>query len=126
MKERIKKLKTGISETAVSDILERIGISPAYTGFHYLKSAIFLALSDDTYLKALTKRLYPDVAKRYNTDWHRTERCMRYAIVKGWNEMINVDLRLRNKIFENIGGRSKAYPAIGQFIVCVIEYLKIN
>ena len=58
------------------------GIQPHLKGFDYLLDAIRLCQKDKTYLRAITTRLYPDVAKMNNDTASKTERAIRHAIIK--------------------------------------------
>ncbi len=46
----------------------RLGITANYSGFHYTRYAVELAVNDPERLQLVTKWLYPDVAKKYGTN----------------------------------------------------------
>lgn len=56
------------------------GINPRTLGFPYLTSALELCYVNREYLTLLTKVLYPEIAKQYDTTQAAVERVMRYAI----------------------------------------------
>ena len=62
-----------------------LGISAKYRGYHYLVWAVLLALEDEDRLLAATKRLYPLVARKFNTTWHCVERGIRTVIDVSWS-----------------------------------------
>ena len=73
---RIEITKYNNNEVKVNeDDLERrifkfqtqLGIRSNIKGYNYIKTAITLAYNDSTILESVTKRLYPDIAKIYNT-----------------------------------------------------------
>ena len=67
------------------DLLRRLGIPETYKGFQYAAYAAALcALSQDRLL-LVTKRLYPDIAKRFDTSWSCVERDLRTVINVAWN-----------------------------------------
>lgn len=67
-------------ETAVTELMNHLGI-PAHTkGYRYLRDAIVLSTENPGYIDQVTKVLYPAVAKTYNTTPVRVERVMRHAI----------------------------------------------
>lgn len=67
------------------DLLRRLGVSETYRGFRYAAYAAALcALSQDRLL-LVTKRLYPDIAKRFDTSWSCVERDLRTVITVAWN-----------------------------------------
>ena len=64
-------------ETRVTDMLHEIGIPAHIKGYHYLRDAIMMAVEDMDVLNAITKVLYPTVAKKYQTTSSRVERAIR-------------------------------------------------
>lgn len=61
-------------ETRVTDMIHEIGIPAHIKGYHYLRDAIMMAVEDMDVLNAVTKVLYPTVAKLYQTTASRVER----------------------------------------------------
>jgi len=66
-------------------LLSSLGITANYTGFFYITDALLLSVSDTDHLLLVTKRLYPDLAKRYHTSAKNIERSIRTAINIAWN-----------------------------------------
>ena len=64
----------------VTEILHQIGVPAHIKGYHYLRDSILMAVEDPEIINAVTKQLYPSVAKRYNTTSSRVERAIRHAI----------------------------------------------
>lgn len=71
-----------ILDCKVTYILRTLGIPAHLSGYLYLKSAIIKTVEDPMYLTLITKRLYVDVAKEYNSTASKVERAMRNAIEK--------------------------------------------
>ena len=63
-------------ETRVTDMIHEIGIPAHIKGDHYLRDAILMAVDDMDVLNAITKVLYPTVAKKYQTT---SSRCLLYT-----------------------------------------------
>lgn len=72
-------------ETRVTDMLHEMGIPAHIKGYHYLRDAIMMAVDDMDVLNAITKILYPTVAKKYQTTSSRVERAIRHAIEVAWS-----------------------------------------
>ena len=72
-------------ETRVTNMLHEIGIPAHIKGYHYLRDAIMMAVDDMDVLNAITKILYPTVAKKYQTTSSRVERAIRHAIEVAWS-----------------------------------------
>ena len=66
-------------------LLRRLGVSENYKGFRYAACAAALcALSQDRLL-LVTKLLYPDIAKRFDTSWSCVEHDLRTVVNVAWN-----------------------------------------
>ena len=72
-------------ENRVTNMLHEIGIPAHIKGYHYLRDAIMMAVEDMDVLNAITKILYPTVAKKYQTTSSRVERAIRHAIEVAWS-----------------------------------------
>ena len=62
-------------DLTVTEILHQIGVPAHIKGYYYLRSSIKMVVEDQSILSAITKRLYPDVAKerRYHSIQGGTE-----------------------------------------------------
>ena len=74
------------SMVQVYDLLYRLGITSRYTGFFYTSFAVYLAAQEPECLLLVTKLLYPEVARRYNTNWRCVERNIRTVSELAWRE----------------------------------------
>ena len=72
-------------ENRVTDMIHEIGIPAHIKGYHYLRDAIIMAVEDMDVLNAITKVLYPTVAKMHQTTASRVERAIRHAIEVAWS-----------------------------------------
>ena len=80
-------------ETAVTAIMNELGI-PAHTkGYRYLRDAIVMSTENPDLIGQVTKVLYPSIANLHNTTPVRVERVIRHAIeyccMKGNQETVN-------------------------------------
>ena len=66
-----------VSLREIYDLLSRLGVTSNYTGFFHTASALKLCLDSPEALLLVTKQVYPDVAKQYNTNWKAVERNIR-------------------------------------------------
>lgn len=69
----------------INRLLLDAGVPPHLDGFRYLHDAAELIAEDREYLRHITKRLYPDVARRNGTNADCVERCIRNAVEDGFN-----------------------------------------
>lgn len=63
----------------IYDLQYRLGLTANYKGFSYLSYALMLSIEEPNRLKMVTKWIYLDVAKKYDTNWKAVERGMRRA-----------------------------------------------
>lgn len=61
----------------IYDLLYRLGVTANFTGFFHTACAAMLCVEHPDRLLLVTKWLYPEVAKRYGTDWKTVERNIR-------------------------------------------------
>ena len=129
---RIEITKYNNNEVKVNeDDLERrifkfqtqLGIRSNIKGYNYIKTAITLAYNDSTILESVTKRLYPDIAKIYNTTASRVERAIRHAIETAW---MNGNVDVINDIFGYSVCSDKAKPTNSEFIAHVVNAMQMN
>ena len=66
-------------EANVTAIIHEIGVPAHIKGYQYLREAIMIAVEDMDVINAVTKVLYPEVAKRFGTTASRVERRARNA-----------------------------------------------
>ena len=104
---------------AIYDMLYSLGISANYAGFFFTSDAVYLTLQQPDRLLLITKWLYPDIAKRYNTSWHNVERCIRKTVEVAW--------KLRTEKLCSIAKRDlERRPTNSQFISMLASYLRFQ
>lgn len=72
--------------TDIYDLLYRLGATANYTGFFHTAYAVSLCVEQPDRLLLVTKWLYPEVAKRYGTNWKAVERNIRTVSCIIWRE----------------------------------------
>ncbi len=60
------------------------GFQPRQRGYRYLREAVWISRKEPEMLKSVTKHLYPEVAKRFETTDKQVERAIRCAIETAW------------------------------------------
>ena len=71
-------------EPEIEYLIRSLGIGATYRGYEYLIYGIRLCLSDENYLLFVSKYLYPDIARHYNTTSYSVERDIRTVIRVCW------------------------------------------
>ena len=72
-------------ELTVTEILHQIGVPAHIKGYQYLREAIMMAVEDIESVSAITKVLYPSIAKKFKTTSSRVERAIRHALEVAWD-----------------------------------------
>lgn len=108
----------------ITMLLHEVGIPAHIKGYVYLRQAIKQCCNkENDYLGAITKILYPEVAKKFNTTGSRVERAIRHAIEVAWNRG---DTDTINRIFGYSISRNKDKPTNSEFIAMISDYLTIE
>lgn len=110
-------------EIRIYEFLAEIGIPSNIKGYNYIKTALILTYNDSTILENITKVLYPEIAKKYDSTSSRVERAIRHAIevacTKGNAELIN-------KIFKYSISVNKGKPTNSEFIAQTINAMQMH
>lgn len=110
-------------EVVVTDIIHQIGVPAHIKGYHYLRTAIILSISDGEMINSITKLLYPTVAKIYKTTSSRVERAIRHAIEIAWDRG---DIDTLNSIFGYTVATCKGKPTNSEFIALIADKLRLQ
>jgi len=110
-------------EAEITSIIHEIGVPAHIKGYMYLREAITLVVNDIELLSAVTKELYPTIAKKYNTTASRVERAIRHAIEVAWSRG-QVDTI--NKLFGYTIHNDKGKPTNSEFIAMVADKLRLK
>ena len=105
-------------ERRVTAIIHDIGVPAHIKGYQYLREAIGLAVADMDVINAVTKVLYPAVAKKYGTTASRVERAIRHAIEVAWDRG---DLETLQKYFGYTVSNAKGKPTNSEFIAMIAD-----
>ena len=114
--------KTGI-ETMVTGIIHEIGVPAHIKGYQYLREAIIIAVNDMDVINAITKVLYPQVAKTFQTTPSRVERAIRHAIEVAWDRG---DVDTLNSYFGYTIQNSRGKPTNSEFIAMIADNLRLK
>ena len=68
------------SINAINCVMNTTSVPAHIKGYQYLREAIIIAVNEMDVINAITKVLYPQVAKTFQTTPSRVERAIRHAI----------------------------------------------
>lgn len=110
-------------ENQVTNMIHEIGIPAHIKGYHYLRDAIIMAVEDMDVLNAITKILYPTVAKKHQTTSSRVERAIRHAIEVAWSRG---KLDILDNLFGYTVSNGKGKPTNSEFIALVADTIRLE
>jgi two-component system response regulator (stage 0 sporulation protein A) len=107
----------------ITDILHEVGVPAHIKGYLYLREAITMVYHNLDILGSITKVLYPDVAKKFNTTSSRVERAIRHAIEIAW---VRGNVEAISEIFSYTISYNKSKPTNSEFIAMIADRLRLN
>lgn len=110
-------------ENDVTQILHEIGVPAHIKGYQYLRDAIISSVIDQEMLASVTKVLYPNIAKKYQTTPSRVERAIRHAIEVAWSRG---KMDTINEIFGYTVSNGKGKPTNSEFIALLSDKIRLD
>ena len=110
-------------EKSITKILHELGVPSHIKGYQYIREGIINLYNKPEIIGGITKELYPDIAKKFDTTVSRVERAIRHAIEVSWNRG-NWDLM--EEIFGHSVDIDKAKPTNSEFIVTIADKLRLD
>jgi two-component system response regulator (stage 0 sporulation protein A) len=104
-------------------MIHEVGVPAHIKGYQYLRDAITMVIGDMDLLGAVTKELYPSIAKRNNTTPSRVERAIRHAIEVAWNRG---RIETINTLFGYTVHNDKGKPTNSEFIAIIADKLRLE
>ena len=110
-------------EALVTNVIHEVGVPAHIKGYQYLREAIMMVINDIEVINQITKQLYPEIAKKFNTTPSRVERAIRHAIEVAWG-------RGQTDVVESIFGYTvsarKGKPTNSEFIAMISDKLRLE
>lgn len=107
----------------VTKIIHQVGVPAHIKGYQYLREAILMVIEEMSLLGAVTKELYPSIARKYNTTPSRVERAIRHAIELAW-ERGNIEVI--NRFFGYTVHMDRGKPTNSEFIAMIADKLRLE
>ena len=109
-------VEMALSMEEAHNLLYRLGVTANYTGFFQTAYAISLCMEQQERLTLATKWLYPEVAKRYDTNWKAVERNIRLTVSRIWEN--------NRPLLERVAYRPLTQqPCVSAFLAMSTQYL---
>lgn len=117
------KIRNKSIEEKISNIFITVGIPAHIKGYQFLREAIKMAIDCPDIINSITKRLYPDVAIKFETSPSKVERAIRHAIEVAWNrgKIENINTLFGVRVYSH-----NEKPTNGEFIALVADKLLLE
>ena len=110
-------------QISITKALHELGVPSHIKGYQYIREGISIIYNKPSMIGGITKELYPEIAKKYDSTTSRVERAIRHAIEVSWN-------RANWEFMEDIFGYSvdidKAKPTNSEFIVTIADKIRLE
>lgn len=120
---QLQSVKNTHNLAEISQTLCELGMPANLLGYQYFRSAIHAAVRNPEVLRAITKELYPQVAREFRTTATGVERAMRHAIEVVWDRG-NMDIL--EKYFGYTVDPNRGKPTNSEFISQIVDKLTIG
>ena len=111
------------AERLATQMLLDMGVPAHLKGYRYVRTAVIMVEEDMRVVGSVTKLLYPELAKRYNTTDGKVERAIRNAIEVSW-------MRGNRNTFEKLFGycaeSGQGRPTNSEYIAAVADAVRIE
>ncbi|MBO4600715.1 MAG: sporulation transcription factor Spo0A [Bacilli bacterium] len=111
------------SQKKISKMLHTLGVPSHIKGYTYIREGINIMIESEELIGGITKEIYPEIAKKYNTTSSRVERAIRHAIEISWNRG---DYESMEEIFGHSVDYDKAKPTNSEFIATIADHLRLE
>ena len=114
-------MQTMIECEEIGELLEQLGLARKEKGFERLSYAIAVTAKEFERAGSVTKLLYPDLAKHFQTTPEKIERSLRHLIEKSWE-------RGEKTRFEELFGyhrdNSEIRPTNSEYIAILADWIR--
>lgn len=120
--ERRERRPNSVDEK-IANIFISVGIPAHIKGYQFLREAIKMAISSPEIINNITKKLYPNIAEKYDTSSSKVERAIRHAIEVAWSrgKIENINNIFGIKIYT-----ANDKPTNGEFIALVADKMLLE
>ena len=108
---------------SITKMLHELGITSHIKGYQYIREGAKIIFERPEVIGGITKELYPELAKKFNTTVSRVERAIRHAIEVSWNRG---NLDFMEELFGFSVDIDRAKPTNSEFMVTVADKLRLD
>ena len=111
------------NESLITSAVCAVGIPARFKGYPFLRTSIDIVIRNPNAIHSITKKLYPTIAKKYNTTPNKVERNIRNAIEVAWDRG---DLDTLQRFFGYTVSNTKGKPTNSEFIALIADKLQLQ
>lgn len=118
-----KLVRNTTTDEKITNIFITVGIPAHIKGYQFLREAIKMAIDNPEIINSITKRLYPEVAEKFDTSPSKVERAIRHAIEVAWNrgKIENINSLFGVRVYSH-----NEKPTNGEFIALVADKMLLE
>lgn len=105
------------------EMMLEMGVPAHLKGYHFIRYAVGMTINDMKVVGSVTKLLYPEIAKRYNTTDGKVERAIRNAIEIAWGRG---NLRTFENLFGYCPNSGQGRPTNSEFIAAMADEILLR
>lgn len=119
----VKKTYNKEVDEKITNIFITVGIPAHIKGYQFLREAIKMAIQEPEIINSITKKLYPNIAEKFDTSSSKVERAIRHAIEVAWNrgKIENINSLFGVKVYSD-----NEKPTNGEFIALVADKMLLE
>ena len=110
-------------ESKITNIMHTVGIPARVKGYQYIREAILLFINNTGSCNKITKDIYPEIAKKFNSTPSRVERAIRHALEISWN---NNKSNVSSLVFGSPIVFYDKRPTNSEFIASIADKLQLE
>lgn len=114
-------MQTMIVCEEIGELLEQLGLARKEKGFERLSYAIAVTAQEFERAGSVTKLLYPDLAKHFQTTPEKIERSLRHLIEKSWEKGEKTRFE---KLFGYHRDNSEIRPTNSEYIAILADWIR--
>lgn len=116
-------MKNDDVERIVTKMMLELGVPAHLKGYHYMRTAIILSLREKETKALVTKRIYPEIARLYETSGQKVERAIRNAIEIAWDRG---NVEYISELFGYSASADMGRPTNSEYIARIVDELRLQ
>lgn len=107
----------------ITKLLQALGVPAQLNGYSYLREAICLVVENPEEITAVTKQIYPAIAKKHGASAASVERAIRHAIEVSWTRG---NVEEMDRIFGYTISNDKGKPTNSEYIAMIADHIRME